>query len=152
MLAGCTGRSDGLQAGWFVKPSLFSGAHYQMRIAREEIFGPVLTIIAYEDEADAIAIANDTVYDLSAMVLGQDTERCHRIARQIDAGCVLINMLAHEPKAPFGGFKHSGLGRELGKMGNGCLPRAQNPDGIAVNILIFGASGMVGQAVLREGL
>lgn len=96
-----------------------------MRIAREEIFGPVLTIIAYEDEADAIAIANDTVYDLSAMVLGQDTERCHRIARQIDAGCVLINMLAHEPKAPFGGFKHSGLGRELGKMGNGCLPRAK---------------------------
>jgi aldehyde dehydrogenase (NAD+) len=117
VLAGGAGRPDGLRAGWFVKPTIFTNATNQMRIAREEIFGPVLTLIAYEDEADAIAIANDTRYGLSAMVLGQDVERCERVARQIDSGRVLINTLAHEPRAPFGGFKHSGLGREMGKWG-----------------------------------
>ncbi|WP_233809824.1 aldehyde dehydrogenase family protein [Paraburkholderia sp. HP33-1] len=117
VLAGGEGRPDGLQAGWFVKPTIFTNATNQMRIAREEIFGPVLTVIAYEDEADAIAIANDTRYGLNAMVLGQDVERCERVARQIDSGRVLINTLAHEPRAPFGGFKHSGLGREMGKWG-----------------------------------
>jgi aldehyde dehydrogenase (NAD+) len=117
LLAGGTGRPDGLQAGWFVKPTLFSGAHNQMRIAREEIFGPVLTIIPYEDEADAVTIANDTRYGLSALVLGADAERCERVARQLDAGRVLVNTLTHEPRAPFGGFKHSGLGREMGKWG-----------------------------------
>jgi len=117
LLAGGPGRPEGLQAGWFVKPTLFTRAHNQMRIAREEIFGPVLTIIPYEDEADAIAIANDTRYGLSALVLGADAERCERVARQIDAGRVLVNTLTHEPRAPFGGFKHSGLGREMGKWG-----------------------------------
>lgn len=117
LLAGGPGRPDGLETGWFVKPTLFTRAHNQMRIAREEIFGPVLTIIPYEDEAAAIAIANDTPYGLSALVLGHNRERCDRVARQIDAGRVLINTLSHEPKAPFGGFKHSGLGREMGKWG-----------------------------------
>ncbi len=117
VLAGGEGRPDGLQAGWFVKPTIFTNATNQMRIAREEIFGPVLTVIAYEDEADAIAIANDTRYGLNAMVLGQDVERCEAVARQIDSGRVLINTLAHEPRAPFGGFKHSGLGREMGRWG-----------------------------------
>lgn len=117
VLAGGEGRPDGLQAGWFVKPTIFTNATNQMRIAREEIFGPVLTVIAYEDEADAVAIANDTRYGLNAMVLGQDVERCERVARQIDSGRVLINTLAHEPRAPFGGFKHSGLGREMGRWG-----------------------------------
>ena len=117
LLAGGEGRPDGLHAGWFVKPTIFTDATNQMRIAREEIFGPVLAIIPYEDEADAIAIANDTRYGLSAVVLGQDLERCERVARQIDSGRVLINTLAHEPRAPFGGFKHSGLGREMGKWG-----------------------------------
>ena len=117
MLAGGEGRPDGLCAGWFVKPTIFTRATNQMRIAQEEIFGPVLTIIAYENEADAIAIANDTRYGLSAVVLGQDVARCERVARQIDAGRVLINTLAHEPRAPFGGFKYSGLGREMGKWG-----------------------------------
>jgi aldehyde dehydrogenase (NAD+) len=88
-----------------------------MRIAREEIFGPVLTIIPYKDEADAIAIANDTRYGLSALVLGKNRESCERVARQIDSGRVLVNTLAHEPRAPFGGFKYSGLGREMGKWG-----------------------------------
>ncbi|KAI3591724.1 Aldehyde dehydrogenase [Cupriavidus sp. U2] len=117
VLAGGEGRPDGLQAGWFVKPTIFTNATNQMRIAREEIFGPVLTVIAYEDEADAIAIANDTRYGLNAIVLGRDVERCERVARQIDSGRVLINTLAHEPRAPFGGFKLSGLGREMGRWG-----------------------------------
>ncbi|WP_179402293.1 aldehyde dehydrogenase family protein [Burkholderia guangdongensis] len=117
LLAGGEGRPDGLRAGWFVKPTIFTDATNQMRIAREEIFGPVLTVIPYDDEADAIAIANDTRYGLSAVVLGQDLERCERVARRIDAGRVLINTLAHEPRAPFGGFKHSGLGREMGRWG-----------------------------------
>ncbi|WP_322011687.1 aldehyde dehydrogenase family protein [Paraburkholderia sp. J12] len=119
LLAGGEGRPEGLHAGWFVKPTIFSRADNQMRIAREEIFGPVLTIIPYEDEADAIGIANDTRYGLSALVLGKDRERCERVARQIDSGRVLVNTLAHEPRAPFGGFKHSGLGREMGKWGMG---------------------------------
>lgn len=117
VLAGGAGRPEGLHAGWFVKPTLFTDANNRMRIAREEIFGPVLTIIAYQDEAEAIAIANDTDYGLSAMVLGEDIARCERVARQLDAGRVLINTLANEPSAPFGGFKHSGLGREMGKWG-----------------------------------
>ncbi|MFK3647854.1 aldehyde dehydrogenase family protein [Lysobacter enzymogenes] len=119
LLAGGEGRPDGLDAGWFVKPTIFTGANNSMRIAREEIFGPVLTIIAYADEAEAIAIANDTDYGLSALVLGRDLDRCERVARQIDAGRVLVNTLAHEPRAPFGGFKHSGLGREMGRWGIG---------------------------------
>ncbi|WP_241291496.1 aldehyde dehydrogenase family protein [Burkholderia stabilis] len=117
LLAGGEGRPEGLQAGWFVKPTVFSRASNRMRIAQEEIFGPVLTVIPYEDDADAIAIANDTRYGLSAMVLGKDRERCERVALQIDAGRVLVNTLAHEPLAPFGGFKHSGLGREMGRWG-----------------------------------
>ncbi len=117
LLAGGEGRPQGLDAGWFVRPTVFTRATNQMRIAREEIFGPVLTLIPYEDDADAVAIANDTTYGLSAVVLGQDLARCEQIARQIDAGRVLINTLAHEPRAPFGGFKHSGLGREMGKWG-----------------------------------
>ncbi|AYQ88092.1 aldehyde dehydrogenase [Burkholderia gladioli] len=117
LLAGGEGRPDGLEAGWYVKPTLFSGVNNAMRIAREEIFGPVLSIIAYEDEEDAIAIANDTRYGLSALVLGKDRERCERVALRIDSGRVLVNTLNHEPRAPFGGFKHSGLGREMGKWG-----------------------------------
>jgi len=117
LLVGGEGRPEGLHRGWFVKPTIFTGATNQMRIAREEIFGPVLTVIPYEDEADAIAIANDTRYGLSALVLGKDSARCERVARQIDAGRVLVNTLSHEPRAPFGGFKHSGLGREMGRWG-----------------------------------
>ncbi|SOZ40029.1 aldehyde dehydrogenase family protein [Cupriavidus neocaledonicus] len=117
LLAGGEGLPDGMRAGWFVKPTIFTHANNQVRIAREEIFGPVLTIIPYEDEADAIAIANDTRYGLSALVLGKNPESCERVALQIDSGRVLVNTLAHEPRAPFGGFKHSGLGREMGRWG-----------------------------------
>lgn len=116
LLVGGEGRPEGMEKGWCVKPTVFVG-HNQMRIAREEIFGPVLVIIPYQDEAQALAIANDTTYGLSALVLTADRERGLQMAQQIESGRVLINTLAHEPKAPFGGFKQSGLGREMGKWG-----------------------------------
>jgi aldehyde dehydrogenase (NAD+) len=116
LLAGGEGRPEGLK-GWFVRPTLFSRVRNDMTIAREEIFGPVLSIIPYRDEAEAIAIANDTAYGLQAYVLSGDTARGRRVASQIVAGRVLVNTLAHEPKAPFGGFKQSGIGREYGTYG-----------------------------------
>jgi aldehyde dehydrogenase (NAD+) len=88
-----------------------------MTIAREEIFGPVLSVITYRDEAEAISIANDTNYGLQAYVLSSDTEHGRKVASQIVAGRVLVNTLANDPKAPFGGFKQSGLGREYGTYG-----------------------------------
>lgn len=117
LLAGGEGRPEGTQDGWFVRPTLFTDVHNQMTIAQDEIFGPVLCVIAYRDEAEAIAIANDTDYGLSALVLGGDVARARRVAAQIQSGRVLVNTLAHEPKAPFGGFKHSGVGREMGTWG-----------------------------------
>ncbi|WP_313140222.1 aldehyde dehydrogenase family protein [Leclercia sp.] len=117
LLAGGVGRPEGTRDGWFVRPTLFTDVHNQMAIAREEIFGPVLCVIAYRDEAEAIAIANDTDYGLSALVLGGDSGRARRVAQQIQAGRVLVNTLTHELKAPFGGFKHSGVGREMGAWG-----------------------------------
>lgn len=116
LLVGGEGRPVGLEQGWFVKPTVFVG-HNQMRIAREEIFGPVLVVIPYDDEAEALAIANDTTYGLSALVLSGSRERGVQLAQQIESGRVMVNTLAHEPKAPFGGFKQSGLGREMGKWG-----------------------------------
>ena len=117
LLAGGEGRPEGTRDGWFVRPTLFTDVHNHMAIAREEIFGPVLCVIPYRDEAEAIAIANDTDYGLSALVLGSDAERARRVAEQIQSGRVLVNTLAHEPEAPFGGFKHSGVGREMGAWG-----------------------------------
>ncbi len=117
LLAGGEGLPQGLQSGWFVRPTLFTGVNNGMTIAREEIFGPVLVIIPYRDEQEAIAIANDTPYGLQAYVLSSDTARARTVAAQIDAGRVLINTLAHEPLAPFGGFKQSGIGREYGSFG-----------------------------------
>ncbi|WP_273838087.1 aldehyde dehydrogenase family protein [Serratia marcescens] len=116
LLVGGVGRPSGMDKGWCVKPTVFAGNN-RMRIAREEIFGPVLVIIPYDNEAEALAIANDTAYGLSALVLSGDRERGVRVAQQIDSGRVLVNTLDHEPKAPFGGFKQSGLGREMGKWG-----------------------------------
>jgi aldehyde dehydrogenase (NAD+) len=117
LIAGGEGRPEGHSRGWLVRPTVFSDVRNDMTIAREEIFGPVLSIIAYDDEDDAIAIANDTPYGLQAYVLSADTARARRVASRIDAGRVLINTLSHEPKAPFGGFKQSGLGREYGSFG-----------------------------------
>jgi aldehyde dehydrogenase (NAD+) len=116
LLVGGPGKPAGLD-GWFVRPTVFTDVRNDMTIAREEIFGPVLSIIAYRDEEEAIAIANDTVYGLQAYVISADTERARAVAARLDAGRVLINTLVHEPKAPFGGFKQSGLGRECGSFG-----------------------------------
>lgn len=117
LLVGGEGRPEGTHDGWFVRPTLFADVNNRMTIARDEIFGPVLCAIPYRDEAEAVAIANDTDYGLSAMVLGADVDRARRVAQQLVAGRVLVNTLAHEPKAPFGGFKHSGVGREMGEWG-----------------------------------
>lgn len=117
LLAGGPGLPEGITAGWFVRPTIFSRVTNQMTIAREEIFGPVLSIITYATEEEALAIANDTPYGLQAYILSPNPERARRLASRIDAGRVLINTLAHEPLAPFGGFKQSGIGREYGTFG-----------------------------------
>lgn len=114
---GGEGRPEGLDRGYFVRPTVFADVTNDMAIAREEIFGPVLCVIAYEDDADAIRIANDTPYGLHAYILGKDTQRAREMASRIDAGRVAINGLSHEPLAPFGGFKQSGIGREYGLAG-----------------------------------
>ena len=117
LLVGGEGKPEGLEAGNFVKATVFTNVRNDMRIAQEEIFGPVLSIIPYKDEADAIAIANDTAYGLAAYVTSSDINRAKRVARQIDAGRVSINGFKHDPFAPFGGFKQSGIGREYGAFG-----------------------------------
>jgi aldehyde dehydrogenase (NAD+) len=117
LIAGGEGRPDGIGAGWFVRPTVFSDVTNDMVIAREEIFGPVLSIIAYRDTEDAISIANDTNYGLQAYVFSADVKRAREVASRIEAGRVLVNTLAHEPAAPFGGFKQSGIGREYGTYG-----------------------------------
>jgi len=117
LIAGGPGRPDGVEAGWFVRPTVFSDVTNDMTIAREEIFGPVLSILTYRDTEEAIAIANDTQYGLQAYVFSADPQRAREVAAQIDAGRVLVNTLAHEPAAPFGGFKQSGIGREYGTFG-----------------------------------
>jgi aldehyde dehydrogenase (NAD+) len=117
LLAGGEGRPEHLDHGWFVRPTIFSNVRNDMRIAREEIFGPVLCVIPYRDEAHAIEIANDTNYGLSAYVLSSNVARATCVAAQLDAGRVAINGAPHEPLAPFGGFKQSGIGREYGLFG-----------------------------------
>jgi aldehyde dehydrogenase (NAD+) len=117
LLAGGEGRPNGLTSGWFVRPTVFTDVRNDMTIAREEIFGPVLSIIAYRDQEEAIAIANDTAYGLQAYVVSTDYARAREVASRIDAGRVLINGLTHDPAVPFGGFKQSGIGREYGTQG-----------------------------------
>jgi aldehyde dehydrogenase (NAD+) len=126
LLTGGLGRPDRLSRGWFVRPTIFINATNDMRIAREEIFGPVLTVIAYDDEEDAAAIANDSDYGLQSYILSKDLERARRFADRLLVGRVVINGAPHDPAAPFGGFRQSGLGREIGAYGlDGFLePRA----------------------------
>jgi len=113
---GGPGRPDGIDTGYFVKPTLFSGVRNDMTIAREEIFGPVVTIIPYDSEEDAVRIANDTDYGLSAVVFGSP-EAVKRVAPRLRAGMVYINGGQPNPDLPFGGYKQSGNGREHGKYG-----------------------------------
>ena len=107
----------GLETGNFVKPTVFVDVKNDMTIAREEIFGPVLCVIAYDDEPDAVRIANDTDFGLHAFVSGADLKRARRVASQIRAGRVVINGMLDDQQAPFGGFKYSGVGREFGTYG-----------------------------------
>ena len=117
VLAGGLGRPAGLDRGWFVRPTVFADVRNDMQIARDEIFGPVLCVIGYADDDDAVAIANDTVYGLQASVHSADLARARAVASRLLAGRVLVNGLHHEPMAPFGGFKQSGIGREFGEFG-----------------------------------
>jgi aldehyde dehydrogenase (NAD+) len=117
LLTGGTGRPDGLTKGYFVKPTIFSNVRNDMTIAREEIFGPVLCILPYQTEEQAIQIANDTPYGLAAYVWSQDTVRARRVGNRIRAGQVALNGASGDMKTPFGGFKMSGNGREYGEHG-----------------------------------
>ena len=103
VLVGGEGHPQGLEAGYFVKPTVFVNVKNDMTIAREEIFGPVLSVIAYDTEDDAVAIANDSRYGLHAAVLGTDLHRAHRVACQLRAGRVVINGMTDDPQAPWGG-------------------------------------------------
>lgn len=111
------GRPAGLDNGWFVEPTLFVDVDNKMTIAQEEIFGPVLALIAYDDVDDAVAIANDSDYGLSGSVWGPDVDVAADVARRVRTGTVSVNGFAMEWSAPFGGFKNSGVGRELGPEG-----------------------------------
>ncbi|GGE16148.1 aldehyde dehydrogenase [Polymorphobacter glacialis] len=113
LVSGGTGRPEGLERGYYVKPTIFADVTNDMTIAREEIFGPVLAMLPYETEEQAIAIGNDTVYGLAAYVQG-DPEHARKVARQLRAGQVNINNAAGDMMAPFGGYKQSGNGREWG--------------------------------------
>src|SRR5579864_6307287 len=117
VLVGGDGHPKGLEEGYFVKPTVFVNVTNDMTIAQEEIFGPVLCVITYENDDDAIKIANDTSYGLHAYVSGTDVQRARRVASHLLAGRVAINGMLDDQQAPFGGFKHSGVGREFGTFG-----------------------------------
>ena len=117
VVAGGLGRPEGVNKGYFVRPTVFANVTNEMTIAREEVFGPVLAIIGFKDEEDAVRIANDTPYGLAGYVSSGDTDRARKVARRIRAGNVNLNGSPNERSAPFGGFKTSGNGREWGKWG-----------------------------------
>ncbi|MFI0979116.1 aldehyde dehydrogenase [Streptomyces sp. NPDC021093] len=113
------GRPESQETGWYVEPTLFGGVDNSMRIAREEIFGPVICLLPYEDEADALRIANDSEYGLSGSVWTADVEHGIDVARQVRTGTYSVNTFSMDMMGPFGGYKNSGLGREFGPEGYG---------------------------------
>jgi aldehyde dehydrogenase (NAD+) len=117
VLVGGEGRPEGFEAGYYVKPTVFVNVTNDMAIAQEEIFGPVLSVITYNSEDEAIRIANESRYGLHGAVRGTDLQRARRVASQLRAGRVVINGMIDDPQAPWGGFKYSGVGREYGRYG-----------------------------------
>ncbi|MFZ2100998.1 MAG: aldehyde dehydrogenase family protein, partial [Oricola sp.] len=117
LAAGGTGRPEGFNRGWYVRPTVFGNVTNDMTIAREEVFGPVLSILSYDSVDEAVAMANDTVYGLAAYVQGTDMEQVRSVARRLRAGQVQINMPEWDLFAPFGGYKQSGNGREYADWG-----------------------------------
>ena len=117
LIAGGTGKPEGLKDGYYVKPTVFADVNNDMEIARTEIFGPVLSVIPFETEEEAIQIANDTDYGLTNYIQTQDNDKVQRVARKLRSGMVDVNGAGIAVDAPFGGFKHSGIGREAGKEG-----------------------------------
>jgi aldehyde dehydrogenase (NAD+) len=117
LVSGGLGRPDGLGKGYYVKPTVFAHVTNEMTIAREEIFGPVVSILGYSTVDEAVRIANDTDYGLAAYIWGDETENIHEIASQLRAGRVSLNGVAGDILAPFGGYKMSGNGREWGGYG-----------------------------------
>jgi aldehyde dehydrogenase (NAD+) len=117
LVTGGLGRPDGLNKGYYVRPTIFADVTNEMTIAREEIFGPVLSIIGYKDEDEAVRIANDTPYGLAGYVSSGDVQRARRVARRLRAGNINLNGAPNERAAPFGGYKQSGNGREWGRFG-----------------------------------
>jgi aldehyde dehydrogenase (NAD+) len=117
LVTGGLGHPKGLENGFFVKPTVFANVTMNMTIARDEIFGPVLSILTYKTEEEAIQIANDTVYGLHAYISSSNIGRANQVASQLTSGRIMINGIYDEPKAPFGGFKQSGIGREHGVYG-----------------------------------
>jgi aldehyde dehydrogenase (NAD+) len=116
LVTGGTGRPEGLKKGFYVRPSVFANVNNKMTIAREEIFGPVLTILGYDDVDQAVEIANDTEYGLAGYVAGADVEKARAVARKLRSGWVVIND-GFDFNAPFGGYRKSGNGREWGELG-----------------------------------
>ena len=117
VLVGGLGKPDGFETGWYVKPTIFVDATNDKRIAQEEIFGPVLVVIPFEDEAEGIRLANDTPYGLAAYLQTDNMDRARRVAKQLRAGAVHVNGGGYNYGTPFGGYKQSGNGREGGEMG-----------------------------------
>jgi acyl-CoA reductase-like NAD-dependent aldehyde dehydrogenase len=117
ILIGGAEAPEGLEKGYYVQPTIFSDVRNDMAIAQEEIFGPVLSIIPYDTEEEAVAIANDSLYGLAGGVWAGTDEKAFEVARKIRTGQVEINGGAFNLFAPFGGYKQSGIGRELGKFG-----------------------------------
>src|SRR5438105_7285830 len=116
LIGGERNTTKGLEKGYFVKPTVFTGVRNDMKIAREEIFGPVVSVIPFKDEDDAVLQGNDTAYGLAAGIWTRDVSKAHRVARAIRAGTVWVNCYnVFDPSSPFGGYKESGYGRELGR-------------------------------------